>query len=166
MYKVRAILDVENDVIRTLLVDEKATLEKLHFDIANAFGFDGKEMASFYQTDHEWNQGEEIPLFNMAEVGQGLSMATCRINEILQKQEDKLIYVYDFLHMWTFYVELVETSLEPIVDTKIILNVGEIPNEAPTKVFESDSIANDFGDEFNDPFDDFESLDNLDLDNY
>ena len=59
-------------------------------------------MASFYRTDSEWNQGEEIPLFNMAEAGVGISMATEILQEALPLENDKLIYVYDFLNMWTF----------------------------------------------------------------
>ena len=45
MYKVRVILDTKEDVIRTFLMDEKVTLETLHFNIAKAFGFGGQEMA-------------------------------------------------------------------------------------------------------------------------
>lgn len=163
MYKVRVILDTKEDVIRTLLVDEVKSLEYLHFEIAKSFGFDGQEMASFYRTDEEWNQGEEIPLFNMAEAGEEISMATCVINETLPFANDKLIYVYDFLQMWTFYVELVELSDETITDAKTILSVGEIPAEAPEKEFVADDILGGSDDEFND---DFESLDDFDFDNY
>lgn len=169
MYKVRVILDIEEDVIRTITVNENNTLEKLHTDIAQAFGFDGNEMASFYISDNGWNQGEEIPLFNMSESEIGLSMSTCILKDILPNQNDKLIYVYDFLHMWTFYVEVIEQSEEVITEAKTILSVGEIPEEAPNKVFESDKISNDFSidfdDDFNDPFNDFENIDDLDLDN-
>jgi len=51
MYKVRIILDTQEDVIRTILVDDKLCLESLHNIIAKAFDFDGQEMASFYRTD-------------------------------------------------------------------------------------------------------------------
>ncbi|TCP26824.1 pRiA4b ORF-3-like protein [Tenacibaculum skagerrakense] len=166
MYKVRAILDVDEDVIRTIAFDENLSLEKLHFEIAKAFGFDGGEMASFYKSDSEWNQGLEIPLFNMAEAGEELSMASCITKEILEKKNDKLIYVYDFLQMWTFYVELIEVSDEKNQDTTTILSIGEVPNKAPEKVFESDDILSDFEDEDEDMFNDFEDLDSLDLDNY
>jgi hypothetical protein len=166
MYKVRAILDVDEDVIRTITFNENLTLEKLHFDIAKAFGFDGSEMASFYKSDNEWNQGVEIPLFNMAEAGEELSMASCITKDILVKANDKLIYVYDFLQMWTFYIELIETSDDSINETKTILSIGEIPSKAPDKVFESEDILGDFDDENQDLFNDFEDLDSLDLDNY
>ncbi|CAL2084984.1 IS1096 element passenger TnpR family protein [Tenacibaculum sp. 190524A02b] len=163
MYKVRAILDTEEDVIRTLMIDEKKSLEELHSSVAKAFGFEGNEMASFYRTDDEWNQGEEIPLFSMAEAGEGISMASCIIRETLPKLNDKLIYVYDFLDMWTFFIELVEQT-DTKAEEKVILEVGEVPKEAPNKIFKADDFLNDSGEEgFKD---EFESLDDFDFDNY
>ncbi|WP_439132773.1 IS1096 element passenger TnpR family protein [Polaribacter sp.] len=156
MYKIRVILDTKEDVIRTILVDDNINLEKLHFIIAKAFGFEGQEMASFYRTDDEWNQGEEIPLFNMAEAGEEISMQTCILNETLPEQDNKLIYVYDFLNMWTFYVDVVEISLEKRNDLpKTILEVGKIPDEAPDKEFIAENFDDDDDDEF-DIFDDFD----------
>lgn len=162
MYKVRVVLDTKEDVIRTVLVDEKQSLENLHYIIAKAFGFNGQEMASFYRTDSEWNQGEEIPLFNMAEAGVGISMATCTLHETLPKKNNKLIYVYDFLEMWTFYTEVIEVTDEQITEHKIILAVGEVPEKAPEKEFKADDI----NDGFDNNFDNFERLDDFDFDNY
>ncbi len=169
MYKVRAILDTQEDVIRTFVIDENKSLEDMHFAAAKAFGFDGQEMASFYRTDDEWNQGEEIPLFNMAEAGEGLSMANCSIKETLLLVNDKLIYVYDFLHMWTFYIELVALQADGD-DGAVVLSVGEIPGEAPMKEFKADDLTKgddkEFDDEFGDNFTGFERLDDFDFDNY
>ena len=78
MYKIRIILDTKKDIIRTILVEETIDLEILHKTIASSFGFAGQEMASFYRTDDEWTQGEEIPLFNMAEAGEDISMKRCQ----------------------------------------------------------------------------------------
>ena len=148
MYKIRVILDTKEDVIRTILVDNNLNLEDLHATIAKAFGFGGREMASFYRTDDEWEQGEEIPLFNMEEIGEGISMKTCILNETLPEEGDKLIYVYDFLKMWTFYVEVIEVSSENKENLpQIILTVGEIPSEAPEKEFVAEKLDDGFGDE-------------------
>ncbi len=164
MYKIRVILDTEEDVIRTLLVDYKINLEDLHLTIAKAFGFDGNEMASFYLSDQEWNQGEEIPLFSMSEAGVGISMATSFLTKTLDSVGSKMIYVYDFLNMWTFYVEVLEITRETSPDLpKTILSVGEVPKEAPQKEFIAENFSSDFEDEFKD---EFESLDDIDLDNY
>ena len=148
MYKIRVILDTKEDVIRTILVDDNINLEQLHFTIAKSFGFEGQEMASFYRTDDEWNQGEEIPLFNMSEAGEGISMLICKLNETLPIENSKLIYVYDFLNMWTFYVDVIEISLDKRGDLpQTILTVGEIPNEAPDKEFVAENLNKQLGDE-------------------
>ncbi|QNM86645.1 hypothetical protein H9W90_05875 [Polaribacter pectinis] len=159
MYKIRVILDTKEDIIRTILINDNINLENLHSIIAKSFGFKGQEMASFYRTDEEWNQGEEIPLFNMAEAGEGVSMQTCILNETLPEENDKLIYVYDFLNMWTFYVDVVEISSEMKNDLpQTILSVGEIPEEAPEKEFVANKLDSDFDEDEDDfdPFDDFD----------
>ena len=161
MYKIRVILDTKEDVIRTLLVDSNINLENLHLTIAKSFGFKGQEMASFYRTDEEWNQGEEIPLFNMEEIGEGVSMQNCILNNTLTEVSQKLIYVYDFLNMWTFYVEVLEISEEEKSGLPlIILTVGEVPADAPEKEFVSENFEdmddiNDIDDEFGD-FDEYD----------
>ena len=164
MYKIRIILDTEEDVIRTILVDENITLETLHTTIAEAFGFEGFEMASFYRTDEEWNQGEEIPLISMAEAGEETTMANSYLREIMPFEQSKLIYVYDFLNLWTFYVDVVEITTEQSDDLpKTILEVGEVPKKAPEKEFVAENYGDDEEDEFKD---DFDYLDDFDFDKY
>jgi len=158
MYKIRVILDTKEDVIRTIVVDNALNLEDLHLTIAKSFGFKGQEMASFYRTDEEWNQGEEIPLFNMEEVGEGLSMKSCFLNDTLPLENDKLIYVYDFLKMWTFYVDVLEISNEKKENLpQIILTVGEVPSEAPNKEFVAEKLEDPFGsdDDIDDEYGDY-----------
>ena len=163
-YKIRAILDVNEDVIRDLIVNESINLEELHFTITKSFGFKGQEMASFYQTNNEWEQGEEIPLFNMSEDENAISMQNCALSSVLTTKGDKLIYVYDFFSMWTFYIELIKiTSTDknlPYID----LSIGNVPDEAPKKEFTAEDSNNNF-DIFNDE-DDFENIDDFDFDNY
>lgn len=169
MYKIRVILDTEKDVIRTILVDPSINLQTLHAIIAGSFGFNGSEMASFYLTDDQWNQGEEIPLFNMSESGEGLSMQDCFIKKILPNVADKLIYVYDYLNMWTFYVETIDISENSSENSlpKTILSVGEIPDEVPEKKFKAAPLEDDLDNDFEDDFrNDFESLDSIDFDQY
>jgi hypothetical protein len=154
-------------VIRTILVDRSINLETLHYSIARSFGFDAAEMASFYRSDDDWNQGEEIPLFSMSEAGEGISMQNSFLRKTLPEEGDKLIYVYDFLHMWTFYVEVVEISEKTDEDLpKTILHIGEVPAEAPEKEFKADDFGDPLDDEFGEFGSEFESLDDIDLDNY
>ena len=163
-YKIRVVLDVEKDVIRDILVYESINLEDLHFIIAKSFGFQGHEMASFYRTNEDWEQGEEIPLVDMSEDGDAVCMSNSFLKDVLVKEGDNLIYVYDFLSMWTFFVELSKIVVTEEKDLpKVMLSIGEKPAKAPEKEFTAEE---DFGelDELDD--DDFENLDEFDYENY
>lgn len=166
-YKFRVILDVEEDVFRDIVFNDKLCLEDLHYTIAKSFGFNGQEMASFYRTNDEWEQGDEIPLFDMSEDGSSLSMQNCSIKSIFKKKGDKLIYVYDFFSMWTFYVELSKIIDDKNLDLpKVVLSFGNVPEKAPKKEFISDDDDDlDDYDLFNDE-ENFKNLDDLDFDNY
>ena len=139
MYKFRIILDTKEDVIREVALLRDFTLEDLHQTIVNAFGFDGLEMASFYHTDNEWSQGEEIPLFNMSEQVGGLSqMQDYKLDFVFNNQNNKLIYVYDFMNLWTFFVEFI-SEFNEVEDKSVpllLFSLGDLPNEAPKKEFE------------------------------
>jgi hypothetical protein len=164
-YKIRVILDVEKDVFRDLVVNESTNLEDLHFFIAKSFGFNGQEMASFYKSSDQWEQGEEIPLFDMSEDESNFSMSNCKLSSLLGRKGDKLIYVYDFFSMWTFYVELTEIITAKFEDIpKIVLSFGFPPENAPEKEFVADDNYDDF-DAFDDE-DSLENIDDIDFDNY
>ena len=139
MYKFRIILDTKKDVIREIAVLREFTLEELHQTIISAFGFDGLQMASFYKTDNDWNQGDEIPLFNMNDQVGGLSqMQDYKLEFIFTKIDTKLIYVYDFMNLWTFFVEFIGV-FDEVEDKNVpllLFSLGDLPSEAPVKEFE------------------------------
>lgn len=142
VYKFRAILDAEDDVFRDIAISDENTLEDLHNVLVNAFGFDGSEMASFYTCDDKWNQEDEIPLFDTGDVpGEQLTMADHTLNMILDEDSTKIIYVYDFMNMWTFLIELaaIEEEQSGATYPEVLFVHGQMPNEAPDKEFESEN---------------------------
>lgn len=164
IYRFRAILDndTEEDIFRDFEIRENDTMEDLHNVITQSFGFDGTEMASFYVSDDDWNQGEEISLFDMSDgLNEVKLMNETTIADIVHEAQTKLIYVYDFLSMWTFFVELAEIVEEAQgTDYPNLMYVqGQVPTEAPEKVFEAenDDDFNEFDDDYD--IDDYDSLD-------
>lgn len=141
IYKIRIILDAEEDIFRDVEIENENTLEELHNSITQAFGFMGNEMASFYTCDLDWNQDEEIALFDMSESGTDVRlMNETPITDVLTEASPKLIYVYDFLSMWTFFVELAD-----IVEKEngrsypnLLFSYGELPDTPPEKNFEAE----------------------------
>ena len=165
VYRFRVILDndTEEDIFRDLEIRETDTLEDLHNIITQSFGFDGTEMASFYLSDDEWNQGEEISLFDLSDAGNLRLMSEAILNDVVHEAQTKLIYVYDFLSMWTFFVELAEIvdETEGTDYPNLMFVHGQIPDEAPDKQFEAENL--DDYNEFEDDID-LEDYDNLDFD--
>ena len=47
IYKIRVILDAEEDIFRDLELEADSNLEELHNAISQSFGFMGEEMAFF-----------------------------------------------------------------------------------------------------------------------
>ena len=137
IYRIRIILDVEEDVLRDIEIEATATLAELHLAITQSFGFLGNEMASFYESDASWQQGEELPLESME---QGPNMREEPLNGIFTPAQHHLIYVYDFLNLWTFFVELKEVgdALSGMSYPNLIHSQGEVPEEAPEKLFEAE----------------------------
>lgn len=161
VYKFRVILDAEEDIFRDIAILDDDTLEDLHNAIFNAFGFDGMEVASFYTCDETWNQEDEIPLFDVGDVpGEQRIMSDYKLSDILDQENTKIIYVYDFINMWTFLVELAAIEEQTAGSTypETLFSHGEMPDEAIEKNFEADN-ADDFYDDFEDGLDE----DDLDM---
>ncbi|RZJ57155.1 MAG: hypothetical protein EOO45_27885 [Flavobacterium sp.] len=165
VYKFRVILDAEEDVFRDIAILEEDTLEDLHNAIVNAFGFDGLEIASFYTCDDEWNQEDEIPLFDTGDVpGEQKTMASYTLEGRFDEDNTKIIYVYDFLNMWTFFVELaaIEEVQVGVIYPDLLFSHGIMPAIAPEKEFGTDKDEDLYGD-YDDDYDD-DDLDLLDED--
>ena len=154
----RVILDDEStDVFRDIRLSADHTLLHLHEAIIHAYHFDPEEMASFYLADEEWNQGEEIPL--EAFEAHHPSMKTMKLTD-LPGERPRLLYVYDYLNLWTFFVEQIEVSPEQTDKPAVVQAVGTRPAKAPGKDFEGTSgksgglFDDAFGDEDDMGFDD------------
>jgi hypothetical protein len=172
VYKIRVILDAKEDIFRDLAIDKNASLEDLHNTISQSFGFAGNEMASFYTCDEEWNQDLEIALFDLSDTSDTKLMATTTIEEVMNEASPKLIYVYDFFSMWTFFVELADVTEKTSGQTlpELLFSFGELPENPPEKIFEAkkedamDYDEDEFDNDFNDGYSGGDEYDHLDFD--
>jgi len=159
IYKIRVILDAEEDVFRDIAIESENSLEDLHNVIVNSFGLETGEMASFFTCDDNWSQEDEIPLFDTGdEPGEIRTMADFSLEDLLYEKQTKIIYVYDFFNMWTFFVELAAIE-EPVTGEsypQLLFAHGVLPAQAPDKEFEGDD---DIFSEFDDDLDE----DDLDM---
>ena len=137
LYKIRVFLEADKeDVYRDIEIQEDASLEDLHNVIVQSFDFDGMEMASFYLTDEELNQGYEIPLFSMDENQRANdTMSNTLIKDVLSEKSPNLLYVYDYLSMWRFLIGLMDTAEEaPGIEYPQVVMAQGIRPESPPEI--------------------------------
>ncbi|MFM1878433.1 MAG: hypothetical protein RLZZ241_1299 [Bacteroidota bacterium] len=168
IYKIRVILDAEEDIFRDLELESENNLEVLHNAITQSFGFMGEEMASFYTCDENWIQDEEIPLFDLSDnEDESRQMSNIAIAEVLDKDTPRLLYVYDFLNMWTFFVELADVAEAENgkIYPNLLFSFGQLPEAPPQKQFEAEELDDDR--DFDEGFEDdpeFGDYDDMDFD--
>ncbi len=147
-FKLRVQYEAKDDkeIYREIVVAEGQNLEQLHKSIIKAFDFDGDEMASFYESDLNWEKGNEYPLEDMGEEEDGIViMKKAKIEDMMSDMGDRLVYVYDFMKMNTFLLEVNEIGKKE--DSKkyplVAASVGDMPEDAD----DEDEDGEDDGDD-------------------
>lgn len=135
--KLRVILNVKTDVLRDIIIDSKVTLKEMSDIISESFGFDSTEISTFHHTNEDWELLEEIKIFKIDE--SDISMENSPISDFLQLNGDKIIFIYDFLNYWTFFIELfdLDENIEDKFKFKCINSIGTVPSEAPSEIYNS-----------------------------
>jgi hypothetical protein len=191
IFKFRVIIDTEEDIFRDIEIETNDTFQSLHEAILSAFDFEEGEMASFYMSNDEWERGEEVTLMEMGEgaaPGGIKTMNGLALDQMVSNPEEKIVYVYDFLRMWCFYIELVEVkkAAPSTIYPRVALVFGDAPEQTSKEVDlfgdfempdddaksekistgdpELDAYLNDDDDDDDD--DNFTSIDDLDDDRY
>jgi hypothetical protein len=134
IYRFKVWFEEYDDVQRVIEIRSTQTFEQLHLAIQDAIGFDKSQLASFYLSDDHWKKGFEITLENMGddEEAPAATMKDCRLCDIINDPHQKFVYIFDFLEMWTFHMELVgidikeNTKLKYPVCTK---SIGMAPRQ-------------------------------------
>lgn len=163
IFKFRVIIDTEQDVFRDIEIETDATFEQLHEAVLDAFDFESGEMASFYMSNEQWEKGLEIPLMDMAGDA-ALSMKSTKLSDMLSKPSEKVLYVYDFMRMWIFYVELMEVKKDApsTIYPRVALVYGDAPSQDSK---EMDLFGSEFSEEeFNEMHGDVDGVDGSDED--
>jgi hypothetical protein len=147
LFKFRVIMDTEQDVFRDIEIETESNFDALHKAVLDAFDFEQGEMASFYLSDEEWSKGLEISLMDMGGVDEdSLSMSTTILSDMVMKPGDKILYVYDFMRMWIFYIELMEVKKDKpsTIYPRVALAFGDAPSQDSKEfqdMFEADVVG-------------------------
>lgn len=123
----RVIADTEDTVLKEVRIKGDATMMALHEHIYTNFGLQPGEMASFYYSNANWDQGDELPMFAMDDNMPSMEART--VKQFFEASTNGL-YVYNFLDMNIFYLEVVKTEEEEGFEDFVVLSsVGELPKK-------------------------------------
>jgi hypothetical protein len=110
VYKFRILLEDIEDFCRDIEISAGDTFESFHKAIIQAADLSGKELASFYICDSKWNRRKEVSLMDMSDGEEQenppLLMHKCKLSQFIDDPHQRMIYVYDYLNMYEFYIEL------------------------------------------------------------
>lgn len=133
IYRLKVSFAENPEIYRLLDIKPEDNLENLHKSILKSVKFSEGELAAFYVNYKDKKNEIEIPLEEMNDEDDDRPlMKNIKIKEYIKTVNDKLSYVYDFLNMWVFNVELQKKIEKPTSGTKypaIIKSVGNAPSQ-------------------------------------
>lgn len=167
--------DEVDDFKREIQIDSEATFLELHNAILDSVGYTKDQMASFFVCDDDWSKRTEITLVEMdtsSDVDSYI-MEDTHLDEFLEDEHQKLLYVFDYMTDRAFFMELREIipnkDLDKAVCTKSkgvppvqLMSIDEFDNKLASSSTSSDLDADFYGDSEYDP----DELDSEGFDGY
>ncbi len=145
LLRFRVYWEDDDQIYRDVEIRSGSCFLDLHQIILKAFEFDSVHAASFYESNDRWQRHREISsdvLVNKKDAP-ALSMIKTPVTALVQKPDQKFVYVYDRARQWTFLVELigVEKEENPKRDYPFVLRKeGIAPSQYGVKGPGSDAI--------------------------
>jgi hypothetical protein len=143
VYRLKVSVKDDPDVFRIIDVDAEYPLIVLHKAILNSISFEDGELASFYENYESRSDREEYCLTEMQQEDGATMMKDVRIMDVMKTEDCKLTYVYDFLNMWMFEVEMQEIlpRKEGEKLPKLIESSGDNPVQEVFTGFDTDDLS-------------------------
>jgi hypothetical protein len=111
-YRFRICFEDDEEIVRIIEIKSNQTLEDLHFAILQAIEFDTKHNAVFYLSDDYWKKGKRYTHQALNEKDESPLFSATKLSAMIYDPHQKLLYIYDLSHEWTFMVELVGINIK------------------------------------------------------
>lgn len=110
LFRFLIVSDEVDDFIREIKIDSEATFLDLHNAILEAVGYTKDQMTSFFICDDDWSKKTEITLVDMGSSAEEDTyiMESTKLEELLEDEEQKVLYVFDYLTERALFMELRE----------------------------------------------------------
>ncbi|NDV59024.1 plasmid pRiA4b ORF-3 family protein [Bacteroides sp. 519] len=132
IYRFIIISDEVDDFIREIQIDPEATFFDFHKTILSSVGYSDDQMTSFFICDDDWEKEKEVTLEEMdnnPEIDSWV-MSETPLNELIEDEKQKLLYVFDYITERCFFLELAEIITgKDIKSPKCTRKEGEAPKQ-------------------------------------
>ncbi|MDR1556352.1 MAG: plasmid pRiA4b ORF-3 family protein [Tannerellaceae bacterium] len=110
IYRFLLLSDEVSEFVREIKIDSEASFLDLHNAIIESTGYTSDQMCSFFICDDDWSRRTEITLIDMNKASEedNYIMEDTPLEEFLEDEEQKLIYVFDYMTERAFFIELRE----------------------------------------------------------
>lgn len=138
LYKFKLTFEEYDDIQRIIEIKSSQTFLDFHKAILASINFDSKQLASFYISNDTWKKGQEITLEDMTDEEDEEPekiipiMKKSYLHDFVDDPHQKIIYVYDYVEMWTMHLELVGIEIKEKAGVKYPLcskSVGLAPKQ-------------------------------------
>ncbi len=152
LFRFLILSDEVDDFRREIVIDSEATFLDLQNAILDSVGYTKDQMTSFYICDDDWSKRVEITLIEMDTTSEVDSyiMEDTVLEDLLEDEQQKLLFVFDMLTDRAFFLELREIITGKSLDKPMI---KRSEGEAPVQIMSFDDIeikvtATELGEDF------------------
>lgn len=153
---------------REIQIDADDTFFDLHKAILKSVNYKDGEMTSFFICNDDWEKEKEITLIEMDTTSEedSYTMAASVLNDFLEDEKQKLMYVFDYMTERAFFMELREIITgKNLKDAICSKSIGEAPVQfMEFETFDTSSKTIDTGETFYG--DESYDIDELDVDGF
>lgn len=140
VYRFTIISDEVEDFMREIQIDSEATFFDLHIAILKSVKYPDDQMTAFFLCSDKWERETEVAL---EDIGTSSDedcwvMSETKLDELLEDEKQKMVYVFDPLADRAFYIELSEMItgkhlMEPICTRQ--------KGKAPKQIVDYDEVT-------------------------
>lgn len=152
LFRFLILSDEVDNFKREIKIDSEATFLDLQNAILDAVGYTKDQMTSFFICDDDWSKKTEITLIEMdtsSEVDNYV-MADTKLDELLEDEHQRLLFVFDYMTERAFFIELREIIPGQDLDAPICSKSKGTPPPQIVSLddFESKNTSSEIGEDF------------------
>lgn len=133
IYKFKLVSDEVSNFSREIEIDASASFLQLRNAILDSVDYSKDDIDSFFLCDDEWNKQEEVTLEDMGSSSDQdiWLMEDTPLNELIEEEGQKLIFVFDYMTERSFFMEMKEAVYgKNLADPICTLKRGKAPAQS------------------------------------